>query len=164
MKKSSLTVLVILLCFSFTCRQGQEAAEEQALDETKKAQIAERVRGLARKAFDAGTRDLDEMFRYYSDNAVAVEIGQIDYSWEEHKEKTKTFMAAVSDYSYTWEDVEVDVISEDTAVIYGYYLYTMKDESGNIYEGKVAWTWVFAEEKENWKIRHTHISAPMKVN
>lgn len=165
MKKYLLiTLLVFQFCFTLSCLLGEEADEEKTLDEAKKSKIAETIRGLAKEAFDAGTRDLDEMFSYYSDDAVAVEIGIIDYSWEEHKKKTKAFMSTVSGYSYTWEDVEVDVLSEDAAVIYGYYNYMMKDQSGDVYEGKVAWTWVFAKEEGDWKIRHTHISTPVGGN
>jgi uncharacterized protein (TIGR02246 family) len=159
-----ISLLFFLLCFTFSCQKSEEAVAEQKLGDVKKYEIAETVRGLAKEAFDAGTRDLEDMFSYYSDGAVAVEIGQIDYSWEEHKEKTKAFMATVSDYSYTWEDVEVDVLSEDAAVIFGYYNYMMKDQSGDVYEGKVAWTWVYAKEEGDWKIRHTHISTPMEGN
>ena len=117
MKTFSLILLIVfLLCFTYGCQEGEKAAGEQTFDDVKKYEIAETIRGLAKKAFDAGTKDLAEMFSYYSDDAVAIEIGQIDYSWEEHKKK-KAFMATVADYSYTWEDVEVDVLSEDAAVI-----------------------------------------------
>ncbi len=157
-------LLVFQICFSFSCQQPGEVAEETILDESKKSEIAETITELAKEAFDAGTRNLDEMFSYFSDNTKTIEIGNIDYSWEEHKKNTKAFMANIADYKYTWDGVEVDVLSEDAAIIYGYYSYTMKDTADNIYEGKIAWTWVFAKEGGDWKIRHTHISAPIQAN
>jgi hypothetical protein len=88
MKTFSLILLIVLLlCFTYGCQEGEKAAGEQTFDDVKKYEIAETIRGLAKKAFDAGTKDLAEMFSYYSDDAVAIEIGQIDYSWEEHKKK-----------------------------------------------------------------------------
>ena len=77
--------LVLVLCFTFGCKQGEEVADEVTLDEAKKSEITETIKELTAEVFNAGSRDLDEMFSYFSDNTITIEHGKIDYSWEEHK-------------------------------------------------------------------------------
>lgn len=165
MKKSLMIIpLVILLCFTFGCQKGEEVAEEATLDEAKKSEIAETIKELTAEVFNAGIRDLDETFSYFSDNTIAIEHGKIDYSWEEHKKNAKVMMANIVDYKLTMGEVEVDVLSADVAILYGFYSYMMKDKSDNIFEGTNAWTWVFVNEEGSWKIRHVHLSTPMQIN
>ena len=76
--------LVFLLCFTFGCQKGEEVTEEVTLDEAKKSEIAETIKELTAEVFNAGSRDLDEMFSYFSDNTITIEYGKIDYSWGEH--------------------------------------------------------------------------------
>ncbi len=156
--------LVILFCFTFGCQQGEEVAEEVTLDEAKKAEITETIKQLTEKVFEAGSRDLDEMFSYFSDNTITIEHGKIDYSWEEHKKNAREMMANIVEFKATMGEIEVDVLSADVAVLYGFYSYMMKDKSDNTFEGKNAWTWVFNFEEEKWKIRHVHISALPQSN
>ena len=156
--------LVFLLCFTFSCQKAEEVAEEVTLDEAKKSEIADTIKELTAEVFNAGSRDLDEMFSYCSDNTITIEHGKIDYSWEEHKKNAKAMMANIVDYKSTMGDVEVDVLSADVAILYGFYSYRITDESDNIFEGTNAWTWVFVDEEGSWKIRHVHISAPMQTN
>ncbi len=156
--------LVFLLYFTFACQQGEELAEEVTIDETKKSEIAETIKELTANVFNAGSRDLDEMFSYFSDNTITIEYGKIDYSWEEHKKNAKAMMANIVDFKHTMGDVDVDVLSEDVAILYGFYSYMMKDKSDNIFEGTNAWTWVYVNEQGSWKIRHVHVSAPMQTN
>ncbi len=156
--------LVFLLCFTFSCQQGEEVAEEVTLDEAKKSEIAETIKELTAEVFKAGGRDLDEMFSYFSDNTITIEHGKIDYSWEEHKKNAKAMMANIVDYKYTMGEVEVDVLSADVAILYGFNSYMVKDTSDNIFEGTDAWTWVYVNEEGSWKIRHVHISSPLQTN
>ena len=165
MKKSFMILaLGLVLCFTFSCQKAEEVAEEVTLDEAKKSEIADTIKELTAEVFNAGSRDLDEMFSYCSDNTITIEHGKIDYSWEEHKKNAKAMMANIVDYKHTMGEVEVDVISTDVAILYGFYSYMMKNTSDNIFEGKDAWTWVFVNEEGTWKIRHVHVSAPMQTN
>ena len=166
MKKLLMIIpLVILLCFAFGCqKQAEEVAEEVTLDEAKKAEITETIKQLTEKIFEAGSRDLDEMFSYFSDNTITIEHGKIDYSWEEHKKNAREMMANIVEYKFTMDEIEVDVLSADVAILYGFYSYMMKDKSDNAFDGKNAWTWVFNHEEGRWKIRHTHVSAPPQTN
>jgi len=160
MKKSltqlSLVIsLCFLLCFSVSCQQGKVT-----LDESQKAEITETIKQLTKEIFEAGSNnELDRMFSYFSDNTITIEHGTIDYSWEEHKKIAHEMMANMVELKYTMGEIEVDVLSADVAVLYGFYSYMMKDKSDNTFEGKDAWTWVFNYEEDEWKIRHVHISA-----
>ena len=165
MKKILMIIpLVILLCFTFGCQKGEEVAEEVTLDEAKKAEITETIKQLTEEAFEAGSRDLDEMFSYFSDNTITIEHGKIDYSWEEHKKVAREQMTNIEEAKFTINEMAVDVLSSDVVILYGIYHFVMTDKSGNSFTGNHAWTWVFYQEEGRWKIRHVHVSAPMQIN
>lgn len=153
--------LVFLICFSFSCQDKKE----ETLGEAQKAEIAETVKQLTKEAFEAGfNNELDRMFSYCSDNTITLEMGKIDYSWEEHKKNAQEMMANILESKFIIDEMEVDVLSSDVAIIYGIYHYSMTDKSGNTFEGKNAWTWVFSLEEQGWKIRHIHVSTPPQLN
>ena len=151
--------LALILCFMVGCQDKEAMAE---LEEPQKAKIVETIKKLTEEVFEGGSRDLDEMFSYFSDNTITIEHGKIDYSWEEHKKSAREMMANIVEYKYTMGEIEVDVLSADVAVLYGFYSYMMKDKSDNTFEGKNAWTFVFNYEGDGWKIRHVHISASLQ--
>ena len=161
MKKLLMVIpLAILLCFTFGCEQE----DDDELDEPQKAKIVETIKKLTGEIFEAGNRDLDEMYNYFSDNTIAIENGKINYSWEEHKKNAHEMMASIVESKFTMSEIEVDVLSDDVAVVYGLYSYMMKDKSDNTFEGENAQTWVFNYEEDRWKIRHVHVSAPPRTN
>ncbi len=152
--------LVFLLCFTFGCEQE----DDDELDEAQKAEISETIKQLTEEAFKAGSsNDLDRMYTYFSDNAIAIEMGKIDYSWEEHKKVAREQMTNLEELKFIIDEMEVDILSSDVAILYGIYHYSMTDKSGNTFEGKNAWTWVFSLEEQGWKIRHIHVSALLKT-
>lgn len=152
--------LVFFLCFTVGCQQE----DDDELDEAQKAEISETIKQLTEEAFELGSRDLDEMFSYFSDNTITLEMGKIDYSWEEHKKNAQEMMANIVESKFNIDEMEVDVLSSDVAIIYGIYHYSMTDKSGNTFEGKNAWTWIFSLEEQVWKIRHVHVSTPPTTN
>ena len=162
MKKTLMILpLVFLLCFTFGCQQE----DDDEFDEAQKAEISETIKQLTKEAFEAGSsNDLDEMFSYFSNNTITIEHGKIDYTWEEHKKAAREHMTNIEEAKFTINEMAVDVLSSDVAILYGIYHFMMTDKSGNSFTGSQAWTWVFYQEEGIWKIRHVHVSAPMQIN
>lgn len=159
-KISMAITLLLLFCLTFGCQQGKVT-----LDEEQKAEITETVKQLTKEAFEAGSsNDLERMFSYFSNNTITLEHGEIDYSWEEHKKAAREMMANIAEAKFTIDEMAVDVLSPDVAILYGKYHFSMTDKSGNTLKGNQAWTWVFYQEEGGWKIRHVHVSAPFQAN
>ncbi|MFC2161931.1 YybH family protein [Acidobacteriota bacterium] len=164
MKKLFMNLLLVLvLCFTFSCKNGEEVVGE--LDEAQKAKISETVKQLSREAYEMGSsNDLDRMYTHFSDKAITIEMGKIDYSWEHKKKVALELMANFEESKFIIDEMEVDVLSSDVAIVYGIYQFSMTDKSGNTFAGKNAWTWVFSLEEQSWKIRHIHVSTPLETN
>jgi len=70
--KNSLTIipLVILLCFTFSCQQGEEAAEERAVDAEADVEAIKKITDDFNAAINAG--NIDKLVSLYTDDAVRI--------------------------------------------------------------------------------------------
>ena len=71
MKKLLLVIpLVILLCFAFGCQQGEEAAEEPAVDVEADKEAIKKITDDFNAALNAG--DIDKLVSLFTDDAVRI--------------------------------------------------------------------------------------------
>jgi len=71
MKKLLIVIpLVILLCFTFSCQQGEEVAEEPVVDVEADIEAVKKIGDEFNTAFNAG--DTDKLVSIYTDDAVRI--------------------------------------------------------------------------------------------
>ena len=71
MKKLLMVIpLVILLCFTFSCQQGEEVAEEAVVDISVDIEANKNLNDAWDEAFNAG--DIDRLLSIYTDDAVMI--------------------------------------------------------------------------------------------
>jgi len=62
---------------------------------------------------------------------------------------------------YKIENMTVDVLSSNVAVLLGKYSLIATDTTGTTINLSAAWTYVFNKENGKWKIVHFHDSNPL---
>ena len=71
MKKSLMVIpLVILLCFTFGCQQGEEVAEEPVVDVEADVEVLKKIEEDWGIANNSG--DIDKLVSFFTDNAVNI--------------------------------------------------------------------------------------------
>ena len=129
------------------------------LTDVQRAAIIDELIQLTNASYEAINKlDLENAYTYFSPRTTAVINGMIVKSWEEHKLQGKAFLASLREANYVIEELKVDVITRDVAIVIGRYSFTAIDTVGNEANAMPAWSWVFARQDGEWKIIHTHVS------
>ncbi len=141
--------LVILLCFTFSCQQGEELAKEAVVDVEAEKQA---IREMAQKAFEAKRqKDVDAVLNVYAENAIILDEDEPPFEGLE----------AIRDYYNSWLPDVVDtegglkkiVISEagDMAWALGWNRNLWEESEGRI-EVEVKWLAVWEKINGEWKV------------
>ena len=144
-----------LLFFTMNCQPTKEivtASEERKISATLK-QLTTEIYAKASRL------DTAQIFADYSPQTTLVYDGQL-IPWEAQLAGAKALFGNLREAVLTIDQMEVDVLSPNTAVLYGKYHYKYTDKCDHTVTGNPAWTWIFVRENNVWKIRHAHLSYP----
>jgi uncharacterized protein (TIGR02246 family) len=122
-KLLSILPLVILLCFTFGCQQGEDAAEKPAVDsEAEKANIRMLFDQYAEAWESLNTDHFSEIF---SDDAdmVIFDAQTIHVGWEAFKELLQNSFDLMNDVNITFRDYSIKVHRSGTTA----WLSTLED-------------------------------------
>ena len=149
--KTKLIMLTIVMGL-YSCQQPTNELTDAATNELSDAEresITEEIRQLTNSIFEAGNRkDVNQAFSNFSDKVTGAFSGTIMESWEENKQEAAEFFAMQENIEYKIENMTVDVLSSNVAVLLGKYSLIATDTTGTTINLSPAWTYVF--NKENW--------------
>lgn len=156
MKKTlKMLTIVTVLC---SCRQPSNE-----LTDAERDNIKEEIKQITNSIYESGNRkDAVQLYSNFSDKTTGIFSGTVMESWEQHKRQGADFFASQREIEYKIDNMTVDVLSGDAAVLYGKYTMTATDTAGITINAKPAWTYVFTKENGKWKIIHFHVSDPPK--
>ena len=161
--KTKLIMLTIVMGL-YSCQQPTNELTDAATNELTDAdreRITEEIRLLTNSIFEAASRkDIDQVYANFSDKVTGAFPGTIMESWEEHKQQSAEFFAMQETVEYKIENMNIDVLSSNVAVLLGKYTFIATDTTGTTINSSSAWTYVFNKENGKWKIVHFHISDP----
>jgi ketosteroid isomerase-like protein len=149
MKKSLMIIsLVFLLCFNFSCQQGEEVAEEPAVDvEAEKEAVAECFHAYIDTAVEG---DIEKLKSFYHP-----EMSWWDYK-QEHPVGIEAYLKSMEDYyksGLKWicdlGPFEIHIVG-DTAVLYTTYKNKFTDPEGNETTSSGPWTAVLIKQDGKW--------------
>jgi len=163
-KLLSILPLVILLCFTFGCQQGEDVAEEPAVDiEAEKANI--------RTLFDQYAEaweslNIDHFSEIFSDDAdmVIFDTQTIHVGWEAFKELLQNSFDLMNDVNITFRDYSIKVHHSGAIA----WLSTLEDatwisqDQPNEVKGMRV-TWVLEKREGKWVIVQGHWSVSEEV-
>lgn len=153
--KTKLIMLTIVMGL-YSCQRPTNE-----LTDTERERITEEIRQLTNSIFEGANRkDIDQVYANFSDKVTGAFPGTIMESWEEHKQESANFYAKQEFVDYKIENMNIDVLSSDVAVLLGKYTFIATDTTGVTINSSSAWTYVFNKENGKWKIVHFHISDP----
>ena len=120
--------LVILLCFTFSCQQAEEAKTVVDVEAEKEAAL--KADGDWLKS--VSDRDIERVLEYYADDAVWL-VPKFPMSGKDEIREFWERDFAGPDYALAWEPTKVEVSqSGDLAYTLGKWSGEEKDEEGNI--------------------------------
>jgi len=151
-----LLIVAAIVALNVSCQQT-----ESSLTDSQRAAIVDEIKQLTAAAYEAVSQlDHKRAYSYFSEQTTAAINGKVIESWETHKQQGGAFLASLREAKYVVEEMQVDVLTPDVAVLVGRYHFTATDTAGNAMTATPAWTWVFARQNREWKIVHAHISEP----
>lgn len=155
--KKTITMLTIVTVL-YSCQQPSIE-----LTDAERESIKTEIKQITNSTIESGNRkDVVELYSNFSDKTTGVHSGAIMESWEQHKQQGADFFASLKEIEYKIDNMTVDVLSRDAAVLYGRYAMTATDTAGTPINAKPALTYVFTKENGKWKIIHFHVSDPPK--
>jgi len=165
MKRLTIIPLVILLCFTFGCQQGEDVGDEavgtQALTDAQIMEIEDTLKKNYGEYYAAMMeRNVDDMFAYYSDTDFQELLLGISVYTSLDSFKNVAIEEFSKRESQSGENLEikVTVLSPDTAYVSSAYDYTINYKDGRKYEGKSVQTSIWEKGTVGWKITHDHVS------
>jgi ketosteroid isomerase-like protein len=149
MKKLLMIIpLVILLCFTFSCQQGEEVAEEPVVDiEAEQKAAADCFHNYV----DAAVKgDIEKMKSFYHP-----QMSWWDYK-QEHPVGIEVFLKGMEELyksEVKWvshsEPIEIHIVG-NVAILYATYKNIFKDSEGNETTTSGPWTAVLIKENDKW--------------
>jgi len=119
------------------------------------------VKRAATELVQASLRgDAKGVLRCYSPTATVVEQGIISPSFEEVSTAVHAFYKTNRVTENEWEEMLVEPLSNDVAVLTGLFRFAATDDRGVEQRVRGAWTAVYARRQGEWKVMVSHQSAP----
>ncbi len=162
MKKLLMVIpLVILLCFTFSCQQGEEVAEEPAVDvEAEKANI-QSVFDKYAKAWKALNIDLfAEIFSHDADMVIFDTETRYD-GWEAWQERLQNSIESIEDVNVTFREYSIKVHPSRTIAWLSAFedaTWTLEGQPDEVTGMRI--TWVLEKIEGKWVIVEGHWSVP----
>ncbi len=151
--------LVILLCFTFSCQQGEEVAEEPAVDvEAEKANI-QSVFDQYAKAWKTKNIDLfAEIFSHDADMVIFDAETRYD-GWEAWQERLQNSIELIEDVNVTFREYSIKVHSSGTIAWLSAFedaTWTLEGQPDEVTGMRI--TWVLEKIEGKWIIVEGHWS------
>jgi len=160
MKKFLMIIpLVILLCFTFSCQQGEEVAEEPAVDvEAEKANI-QSVFDQYVKAWKTLNIDLfAEIFSHDADMVIFDAETRYD-GWEAWQERLQNSIELIEDVNVTFREYSIKVHPSGTIAWLSAFedaTWTLEGQPDEVTGMRI--TWVLEKIEGKWIIVEGHWS------
>ena len=158
MKKLLMIIpLVILLCFTFGCQQGEEVAE--IMSDQEKEDIAQAVEERIADYLDAIKQlDIERMLGFWADTEGFVFAGDglLTVGYDKYAAQLREAMSNTAEVkSIAYKNPHVYVLSKDAASLSMEYEWSMTDNEGNTVNSKGSWMYVFKRFDDVWKVVHS---------
>jgi steroid delta-isomerase-like uncharacterized protein/uncharacterized protein (TIGR02246 family) len=149
--------LVVLLCFTFSCRKAEEVAEE--LSDQKKEEIARAVEERFADYVDAMKKiDIERLLNFWADTEGFVNAGDglLTVGYDSLANRMREFISNTAKVtSFEFSKPHVYVLSNDAASLCNEYEWSLIDKDGNTVNAKGSWMYVFKKFDGVWKVVHT---------
>lgn len=160
MKKSRMIIpLVILLCFTFSCQQGEEVAEEPTVDvEAEKANIRTVLDQYAEAWKSSNIDHFSKIFSHDVD-MVIFDSQKRYVSWEVWKERLQNSFDLINDVNVTFRDYSIKVHRSGTIAWLSSLedaTWISQDQPDEVKGMRV--TWVLEKIEGKWLIVQGHWS------
>jgi uncharacterized protein (TIGR02246 family) len=127
----------------------------------ERAAIVDVISQQTALAFDALNQlDSERGYCLFAKEAKGAVSGNLILSFDTHKQKAKAWFRSLREASYVIEQMHIDVLTRDVALVLGRYHFTGTDQAGKTNKATCAWSWVFHRRNGEWKIVHAHVSEP----
>lgn len=154
MKKTFIMLTIVMVLYSCQLPTNE-------LTDAERESIKTEIKQITNSIYESGNRkDLVQLYSNFSDKTTGIFSGTIMESWGQHKQQAPDFFAKQKQIEYKIENMSVDVLSRDVAVLFGKYTMTATDTTGITINSTPAWTYVFTKENRKWKVIHFHVSDP----
>ena len=157
--KKFLTIipLVILLCFTFGCQQGEEVTE--IISDQEKENIARAVEDRIAGYIDAIKQlDIERMLDFWADTEGFVFAGDglLTVGYDKYAAQLREAMSNTAEVtSIAYKNPYVYVLAKDAASLSMEYEWSMIDNEGNTVNSKGSWMYVFKRFDDVWKVVHS---------
>ncbi len=133
----------------------------RSMTDAERAAIVDEIRRLTASAFDAFNHlDADHLYTLFAEETKGAVNGSLIQSFDAHKQKGKAWIRSLREAKYVIEEMDIDVLTRDVALVLGRYNFTGIDQAGHTNAAICAWSWVFHRRNGEWKIVHAHVSEP----
>jgi hypothetical protein len=129
------------------------------LTEEKKRAIEKQLKDITHSIFDLANKKDLSYNNPMSDNVTAIFSGSVMESWQKHKQQMVDFFNSQEEIESSIDIIEVNVLSNTSAIVVGKYKIKATDKTGNSIESPPACiTYVYSLVNNEWKVVHFHDS------
>jgi hypothetical protein len=154
---AALVALVVASC--------RPAAPVATLSSTESAAIADSIRAAVTRAYDLSTGDVPaRMLSIYPNEGrvVSATAGRVTATRDLVGSAVRSFWEGVGQYmvrpTWTWDAIQVDVLSRDAAVMTAQYTVPHWTSDGNPHVIGGVWSAVWQRRDGRWLVTHEHLS------
>lgn len=155
-------VLAALIGTLIACTSDERAA---TVDAAYRSQVADSLTKLVQSAYDLSRGDVVAHFMsLYPDSGhvVSATAGRITTTRDSLQTSINAFWDGVGQYmvrpEWKWDDIKVDVLSRDVAVMTASYVVPHWTDAGRPHVIGGVWTSVWQRAGSGWRITHEHLS------
>lgn len=155
--------LAVCLVTLIACAPGRAATAPLGAQE--RAAIADTLRGMVRDAYDLSKGDVVRRFMsLYPEEGrvVSATAGRVSTTRDSLQASINAFWDGVGQYmvrpTWTWGDMQVDVLDRDAAVMTASYHVPHWTDVGRPHVIGGVWTSVWQRTQSGWRIIHEHLS------
>jgi ketosteroid isomerase-like protein len=155
----------LALCFSLLASCASDAAGGAVPSQSVREAIADTLRAKVREAYDLSKGDPVRRFMslYPAEGRiVSATGGRVSTTRDSLQASINAFWDGVGQHmvrpTWTWTDMQVDVVSRDAAVMTASYLVPHWTDVGRPHVIGGVWTSVWQRQTSGWRIVHEHLS------
>ena len=155
----------LVICFSLLTACTSDASGSAALSAVRREAIADTIRAAVREAYDLSKGDPVRRFMsLYPDGGriVSATGGRVSTTRDSLQASINAFWDGVGQHmvrpTWTWGNMEVDVLSRDVAVMTASYLVPHWTDVGRPHVIGGVWTSIWQRQPAGWRIVHEHLS------
>lgn len=153
------------ICFSLLTACATDSASRSGVSAEASSAIADTLRATVREAYDLSKGDAVRRFMslYPADGrVVSATGGRVSTTRDSLQASINAFWDGVGQHmikpTWTWGDMQVDVLSRDAAVMTASYIVPHWTDVGRPHVIGGMWTSVWQRQPSGWRIIHEHLS------